>query len=136
MGNFRSRPGLRPLGCLVPSGLQWRAHRALALRHPTLRQRALDLVILRAASRRAVAGRDRRPMAAHRGNHHRVLLSTAARCTVAGALSRVGKLRIRAYLVFVAVESCGSWLAAMLWPNPSIEKALPGEPGEVSHLKR
>jgi tryptophan-rich sensory protein len=50
--------------------------------------------------------------------------------------SRVGKLRFRAYLVFVAVESCGSWLAAMLWPNPSIEKASPGEPGDVPHLKR
>ena len=112
----------------VAAWLIWRkhsfmrcSHRALALRYSTLRQRTLDLVVLRAASRRALAGRDCPALAAHRGNYFRVLASAAARRTVAGALFRLGKLRVRAYLVFVAVESCGSWLAVVLWPNTLVQ---------------
>ena len=63
------RHGSGRMAGLARAQLQRRPRRVGSLRHSAHRQRTLDLAILRAASRRALLGRNRCALAAHRGNH-------------------------------------------------------------------
>ena len=105
------------MASLASIRFQRRIRRPEPLRRSTHRQLAMDLVVLRVASRSAIADRDHCSVAADCRHHLWFLAPASTRRTAIGALSGLGEFRLGTHVFLMAVEFPGSWLKVAR-PNP------------------